>query len=76
MERSVAEELMRALLALDGPLNRATELTGKIADLDERKAARRVIAEITSNVYTELIRPIVRQYPDLDPEGSADKATK
>jgi len=68
MERSVAEELMKALLALDGPLNRATELTGKIADVDERKAARRVIAEITSNLYTELIRPIVRQYPDLDPE--------
>jgi len=76
MERSVAEELMQALLALDRPLNRATELTGKIADVDERKAARRVIAEITSNVYTELIRPIVRQYPDLDPDHGPVKATK
>jgi hypothetical protein len=68
MDRSIAEELMQALLALDGPLNRATELTGKIADADERKAVRRVIAEVTARVYTDVIRPIVRQYPDLDPQ--------
>jgi hypothetical protein len=68
MDRIVAEQLMELLLALDGPLNRATELTEKITDLEERKVVRRGIGEITARAYTDLIRPIVRQFPDLDPE--------
>jgi hypothetical protein len=62
--------MIELLLALDGPLNKATELTEKITDSEERKAVRRVIGGITLTAYTELIRPIVRQYPDLDPEKS------
>jgi hypothetical protein len=68
MERPIAEQLIELLLALDGPLNKATELTEKITDLEERNAVRRGIGEITLRAYTDLIRPIVRQYPDLDPE--------
>lgn len=68
MDRSIAEQLMKSLLELDAPLNRATELTEKIADPEERKAVRRGIGELTLRAYTDLIRPIVRQYPDLDPE--------
>lgn len=29
---------------------------------------RQAIGDITARAYTDLIRPIVRQYPDLDPE--------
>jgi hypothetical protein len=72
MERSTAEQLMELLLALDDPLNKATELTKEIADPAEQKAVRRGIGEITTLAYTNLIRPIVRQFPDLDP----DKPTK
>jgi hypothetical protein len=68
MERAIAEQLMKLLLALDGPLNSATELTDMITDPEERKAVRRSIGELTSQAYTDLIRPIVRQFPDLDPE--------
>lgn len=68
MDRSIAEQLMKSLLELDAPLNRATELTEKITDPEERKAVRRGIGELTLQAYTDLIRPIVRQYPDLDPE--------
>jgi hypothetical protein len=60
--------MIELLLALDEPLNKATELTMKIADVEERKAVRRGIAEITTRAYTDLIRPIVQQFPDLDPE--------
>jgi len=68
MDRATAEQLMKSLLALDGPLNRATELTEMITDPEERKAMRRSIGELTLQAYTDLIRPIVRQFPDLDPE--------
>lgn len=68
MDRPVAKQLIDLLLSLDRPLNDATELSAKIADAEERKAVRRAIGEITARAYTDLIRPIVRQYPDLDPE--------
>jgi hypothetical protein len=69
MNREIAEQLMSEFLALGGPINRATELAGKIDDVDERKAVRRAIGEIAVNVYSNLIRPIVHQYPDLDPDA-------
>lgn len=68
MERTVAEQLMGLLLSLDKPLNAATSLTQEISDPVEQKAVRRGIGEITGRVYTDLMRPIIRQYPDLDPE--------
>lgn len=70
MDRSTAEKMIGLLLALDEPLNKATELTAKIGNEEERKAVRRAIGEITTRAYTDLIRPIVRQFPDLDPERS------
>ena len=57
MERPIAEQLIELLLALDGPLNKATELTEKITNLEERNAVRRGIGEITLRAYTDLIRP-------------------
>ncbi len=70
MDKEIARKLIEFAIALDKPLNDATALTGQISDTDERKAVRRAIAEITGTAYSELIRPILRQYPDLDPERS------
>lgn len=74
MDRSLAKQLIELALALDAPLNAATELTDQISDTEERTAVRRAIAEITGAAYSELILPIVRQYPDLDPERSEAQA--
>lgn len=68
MERKIAEQLIELALALDEPLNQATALSLQIEDLEEQKAVRRVIGETTGRLYTDLIVPIIRQYPDLDPE--------
>jgi hypothetical protein len=68
MDKEIARKLVELAIALDRPLNDATELTAQISDLDERKAIRRAIAEITATAYSELLVPILRQYPDLDPE--------
>jgi hypothetical protein len=73
MNRAVAEQLMTEFLALGGPINRATELTEKIEDADERKAVRRAIGEIAVNVYSNLMRPIVQKHPDLDPDAKGSK---
>ncbi len=70
VDRQTAELLMRDLLALSGPLNSATLLTNQIADKDERERSRRAIGTIMNEVYTNLMMPIIRQYPELDPDSN------
>jgi hypothetical protein len=71
MDKSTARELIRLYLKAGEPLNEATEIIDKLPDAEEQKRLRRPIGELISNVYIELIRPIVREYPDLDPDRSA-----
>ena len=68
MDRAIAEQLMQFYLALDGPLNSATILSDKIENKEERSLVRRGVGGVTSKIYIELMRPIIRQYPDLDPD--------
>lgn len=67
MDRKIAEELIRLARLLDAPLNAATEAANGISDLNERKNVRRAIAAITEKAY-DMTRPILRDYPDLDPD--------
>jgi hypothetical protein len=68
MERKVAEELMQALLSMGEPLNAATEATRNIGSQEEQESVRRTIGRVMDTVYVDLMRPIIRQYPDLDPD--------
>jgi hypothetical protein len=68
MKKDVAKLIMDCLLELDGPLNKVTALSNKIENEEERKIIRRGIGEIGGRVYTDLMMPIIRQYPDLEPE--------
>ena len=69
VERSIAERLMSIVAMIDEPLNQATELSFEVVDVEEQRALRRAIAETTGTVYEQIILPIIRQFPDLDPEG-------
>lgn len=71
MDRNVAELLMKSLLALGKPLNDATVAADQIIDEDERKNFLKILGRFMGNIYTELMIPIIRQYPDLDPDKSA-----
>ena len=68
MDRNVAELLMSNLLALDEPLNSSATLVNQIPNKEEQKEFRRGIGEIVGRIYTDLMLPIIKQYPDLDPE--------
>lgn len=68
MERAVAEDLMKAFLAMGEPLNAATALTAHISDKAEQEVLRRAVANVMQVVYIDLMRPIIKQYPDLDPD--------
>jgi len=67
MDRAIAEKLMAALMRFTEPFNDITELTGEITDERERKDFRRPLGEIGVRLYTAML-PIIRQYPDLDPD--------
>ena len=69
MDRKTAERLMGEMLALGGPLDSATEIVDQIADKDERSNLRREIGELMGAIYTNIMLPIIRQYPDLDPDA-------
>jgi len=68
VEKEIAKKLMELFLSLEKPLNKATDLTSKINDVIEKKAVRKVIGEITGRIYTDFMMPVIKQYPDLDPD--------
>ena len=68
MNRGVAEQLMRTLLALSEPLNSATVLSDQSTEEQERTQFRREIAQVMFKIHLDVMRPIIAQYPDLDPD--------
>jgi hypothetical protein len=68
MKKDIAIQLIEKLFASDKPLNAAAEVIEKIEDEEEKKKFRRGILEIMGRMYTDLELPILRQFPDLDPD--------
>ena len=68
MERAIAKQLMRTLAAMNEQLNSATSLTAQIDSKDEQESLRRAIGNVVQMIYIDLMRPVIRQYPDLDPD--------
>lgn len=68
MERSIAIEIVRHLKALDGPLNAAMAAVEKVHDMEQRRTLRRALASVVGAVYTDLLVPIGKEFPDLLPD--------
>jgi hypothetical protein len=68
MDRAAAEKLMTLYQKLNGSLNEAAEIIAAIPDAEEQKRLRRSLGEVMQSIWLELMRPIVRQHPDLDPD--------
>jgi hypothetical protein len=72
MEREIAEKLMNVLQRFSEPFNRATELISEISSQEEQRALRRGLAQSITILDTQVMLPIIRQYPDLDPDRIKD----
>ena len=68
MKRDIANQLMELLSDLGEPLNRAAQLIEQIEEEEERKKFREGIAGVMAHIYTDLEFPIIRQFPELDPD--------
>jgi hypothetical protein len=53
---------------LNGSLNEAAEIIAAIPDRELQKRLRRPLGEVMQSVWLELMQPIVREHPDLDPD--------
>ena len=67
MDRKIAESLMVEMRKLDEIMNKITAISLTMA-VEDAKSVRRVIGAATASAYTEIIRPIVKTFPDLDPD--------
>jgi hypothetical protein len=68
LDRATAEKLMALYQKLNGSLNEAADVIGAIRDQEEQKRLRRPLGEVMQSVWLDLMQPIVRQHPDLDPD--------
>jgi hypothetical protein len=74
MDRALAAKIISHLKELDGPLNAAMSTVEKLKDAEQRRAFRRALAGVTAAVYTDLMVPIGREFPDLLPDkGDLDR---
>ena len=67
MEKPSAARVIKTLLQLDKQLNAVDGELRKLPDNAERKALLRALGTIILDLDAGLIRPLVRQHPELDP---------
>jgi len=68
LNKDSAEVLMKELLELSEAMNQVCILIDGLESEEERKELRRGMSGMLADVYTELMRPIIRQFPELDPD--------
>jgi hypothetical protein len=68
LDRSLAEKILSAAVGLDAQFGALDTVVSEIPDEAERKALARELGDLIGRVNDAFIRPIVRQFPDLDPD--------
>jgi hypothetical protein len=68
MEKALAAKLIDSVLQLSDQLNEIDEQLQALPEGAEREALLRASGSVMFELDAGLIRPLVRQYPDLDPD--------
>jgi hypothetical protein len=68
MEKASASKLIDSVLQLSGQLNDIDAQLLVLPEGAEREALLRALGSVMFELDSGLIRPLVRQYPDLDPD--------
>ena len=74
MDRQTAERLMEEMRKLSDVFNNLTEITLTMSD-DQARSMRRTVVDTIFKGYSEIIDPIVRAYPELDPDRGPTTAS-
>ena len=68
MEKEAAEKLMKIYSDAAEILNLADPILRRISNEDEKKTLLKALGGIFADFWLTLQLPIVRQYPELDPD--------
>ncbi len=74
MDKNLAELLMKKLHALDEPFDDVMDIIEQIPDEEEMNRLRFEMLDLSSRFYTRLMVPILRQYPELDPDKEMESS--
>jgi len=72
MEKETAKKIMESLERLGDALNDLAADIENIKDIEEKKKYRRGVGELMGRSYTDIMSPIVREYPELDPDKDSN----
>jgi hypothetical protein len=67
MKRDLAVNIIDAAQALNKPIDHLTNYVRAIEDEAERKRMLLFIAGMIADIYNDVMRPVLKKYPDLDP---------
>ncbi len=68
MEKKQASDILESVLALNRPLGQVMDATEALPDGTERAEMVKAVGEILKILTLNIVFPIVRQYPELDPD--------
>lgn len=67
MDRKLAEELMRELIACREAINSVELISRRIPDEAFRKEFRTILGRASLDLYSEAMGRIILRFPELDP---------
>jgi hypothetical protein len=70
MDRDLAQRIVTAVNDLGLPFNALDALSMQISDPDEKRAFRLALGQMMG-MTLDLLRPVIRRFPDLDPDRDA-----
>jgi len=68
MERHVATEIIALALECSGRLNQSAKMVQDTCPTQEFERYRNAVGNIMGHLYLDIMVPIFREYPDLEPE--------
>lgn len=68
MDEENARDLVKKILVVSGQINEMIESTNQLKDDQERRFYIRKIAEMMDVLFFGIMGPIIKEYPDLDPD--------
>ena len=71
MDRDLAERIVKGVMDLNAPIGALDQLSSEIADPNTKRAFRYALGNLMAGTM-DLLRPVLRQFPDLDPDRDSD----
>jgi Protein of unknown function len=68
MEKALAIKMIQAALSMGEHLNRLGDLSFCISNEVEQREFRKSLGEVMGILYGDIMMPIIREYPDLNPD--------